>query len=63
MRLQSDFRVSVKHKDGRVQKIELIRQPIGKKFWIRVGGKNTEDRKGVTLSEFFAELRKWFVKK
>ena len=63
MRLQNEFRLSIKRRGGRTQKIELIPQYGGKRYLIRVDGKNAEDKTGMTITEFSIHLRKWFVKK
>ena len=40
-RLPADIRISLKERGGPTHRIELVRQPVGKRYWIRRDGKDS----------------------
>lgn len=59
-RMEADFRISIKaRKSGKSHKIELIRMPNCKRFWIRYNGVNSvKVPAGATLTWVSNEIRK-----
>lgn len=55
-RLKSDVRISIKLK-GKLIKLELIKQPVGKKFWLRVDGKNSTRLPEATATTIADKIR------
>ena len=55
-RLKSSVRISIKLK-GKLIKLELIKQPFGKKFWLRVDGKNSEKLPEATATTVSNRIR------
>ena len=59
MRLKADYRISIKSK-GKIHKIELIKQPLGKRYWVRYQGKKSDKMPEATLTQVINEIRKFF---
>lgn len=59
-RMEADYRISIKaHKSGKLHKIELIRMPNCKRFWIRYNGINSAKvPEGATITWVSNEIRK-----
>jgi hypothetical protein len=62
MRIRSYIRVSVRIGRGKTKRLELIEQPSGKKFWLRVNGKNSRKFEETTITEFTDQLRRWIAR-
>ena len=58
-RLPADIRISLKKRGGQTHRIELIRQPVGKRFWIRRDGKSSDKLPVATATQIANELRRW----
>ncbi len=56
-RLQADIRISIKRTGGRCHRIELIRQPVGVRYWVRTNGRNSTRLPEATATEIAARLR------
>jgi hypothetical protein len=57
----ADVRISLKQKGGRTHRIELIRQPIRRRFWIRRDGRKSKKMPEATATEIAEAIRKWLV--
>ncbi len=62
MRIRSDIRVSVRIGKGKTKRLELIKQPSGEKFWLRVNGKDSRKFEETTITEFTDQLRRWIAR-
>ena len=62
-RLPADIRISLKKRGGPTHRIELIRQPVGKRCWIRRDGKDSTKLPEATASQIAERLRRWLVSK
>ena len=62
-RLPADIRISLKKRGGPTHRIELIRQPVGKRYWIRRDGKDSTKLPEATASQIAERIRRWFVSK
>jgi hypothetical protein len=62
-RLPADIRISLKKRGGRTHRIELIRQPLGKRYWIRRDGKDSTKLPDATASQIAERIRRWLVSK
>ena len=62
-RLPADIRISLKKRRGRTHRIELIRQPLGKRYWIRRDGKDSTKLPDATASQIAERIRRWLVSK
>ena len=62
-RLRADIRISLKKRGGPTHRIELIRQPVGKRYWIRRDGKDSAKLPEVTASQIAERIRRWLVSK
>ncbi len=40
-RLSADFRISLKRRGGKTHRIELVRNPLNQRFWVRRNGKQS----------------------
>ena len=60
-RLPADIRISLKKRGGRTHRIELIRQPLGKHYWIRRDGKDSTELPEATASQIAERIRRWLV--
>ena len=60
-RLPADIRISLKKRGGRTHRIELIRQPLGKRYWIRRDGKDSTKLPEATASQIAERIRHWLV--
>ena len=61
MYLKSDIRISVRIGD-KTRKLELIRQPSGSKFWVRIDKRKSQKMDETTITEFTDKLRQWLVR-
>ena len=62
MYLKSDIRISVRVGENKTRKIELIRQPYGEKYWIRVDKRRSKKLDEATVTEITDKLRRWIVR-
>jgi hypothetical protein len=62
-RLTADIRISLKKRGGPTHRIELIRQPVGKRFWIRHNGKPSTKVPEGTASQIAERIRHWLLSK
>jgi hypothetical protein len=62
-RLPADIRISLKKRGGRTHRIELIRQPLGKRYWIRRDGKDSTKLPEATASQIAERIRRRLVSK
>jgi hypothetical protein len=62
-RLPADIRISLKKRGGRTHRIELIRQRVGKGYWIRRDGTDCAKLPEATASQIVERLRRWLVSK
>jgi hypothetical protein len=60
-RLPAHIRISLKKRGERTHRIELIRQPCGKRFWIRRDGKHSTKLPEATASQIAERIRRWLV--
>jgi hypothetical protein len=58
-RLPADFRISLKKRGQRTHRIELIRQPLGGRFWVRRDGKRSKEMPEGTASQIAERIRRW----
>ena len=62
-RLPAEIRISLKKRGGPTHRIELIRQPVGKRYWIRRDGKDSAKLPEATASQIAERIRRWLVSK
>jgi len=60
-RLPADIRISLKKRGGRTHRIELIRQPFGKRYWFRRDGKYSDKLPEATATQIAERIRHWLV--
>jgi len=58
-RLPADFRISLKKRGGRTTRVELVRQTIGQRFWVRRDGKRSVRVPEATASQVADLIRRW----
>jgi len=56
-----DSCISLKKQGGPTHRIELVRQPVGKRFWIRRDGKPSSKVPEATASQIAERIRRWLV--
>jgi len=57
----ADIRISLKKRAGPTHRIELVRQPVGRRYWIRRDGKystKVPERATIQIAE---RIRRWLV--
>ena len=57
----ADMRISLKRRGGKTYRIELIRQPFRRRFWIRRDGRKSKKMPEATATEIAEAVRKWLV--
>ncbi len=62
-RLPADIRISLKKRGGPTHRIELIRQPVGRRYWIRRNGKESAKVPEATATQIAERIRRWLVSK
>jgi hypothetical protein len=62
-RLTADIRISLKKRGGPTHRIELIRQPVGKRYWVLRNGKPSPKVPEATATEITRRIRRWLVSK
>ena len=60
-RLPAEIRISLKKRGGPTHRIELIRQPVGKRYWIRRDGKGSTKLPEATANRIAERIRRWLV--
>jgi len=60
-RLPAEIRISLKKRGGPTHRIELIRQPVGKRDWIRRDGKDSTKLPEATANRIAERIRRWGV--
>jgi hypothetical protein len=60
-RLPADIRISLKRQGGRTHRIELVRYPFQKRFWVRRDGKQSAKLPEATATEIAEQIRRWLV--
>ena len=60
-RKPADLRISIQRRGGKTYRIELIRQDVGGRFWVRRDGKLSESLPEATASEIADRIRRWIV--
>jgi len=60
-RLPADIRISLKQRGGNTFRIELVRNPFNRRFWVRVGGKRSAKLPEATATEIADRIRRWLV--
>lgn len=60
-RLKADIRISVKVHGKRCRKLELVRQPVGARYWVRIDGKRSEKLPEATATEVADRIRRWIA--
>jgi hypothetical protein len=60
-RSPADIRISLKRRGGKTHRIELIRNPFSRRFWIRRNGKRSTKMPQATATEIADEIRRWLV--
>jgi hypothetical protein len=56
--LTADIRISLKKRGGSTHRIELVRQPVGKRYWIRRDGKPSTKVPEATASQIADRIRR-----
>ena len=57
----ADIRISIKRRGGQTHRIELIRQPFLRRFWIRRDRRKSAKMPEATATEIAEAIRKWLV--
>ena len=60
MRLVSDVRISVKVRGGKCHRLELIKHPLAKRYWLRFNGANSRKMPDATKTEILRSLGNLF---
>ena len=60
-RLPADIRISLKKRGGPRHRIELIRKPSDKRYWVRRDGKFSAKVPEATATEIAERIRRWLV--
>ena len=57
----ADIRISLKRKGEKAHRIELIRQPFRRRFWLRRNGNRSAKLPEATATEIAEQIRKWLA--
>ena len=60
-RLEADIRISLKKRGDHTYRIELIRQPIRRRYWVRRDGKYSTKVREATATQIAERIRRWLV--
>ncbi len=60
-RLPADIRISLKKRGGRTHRIELVRQPVGRRYWVGRDGKYSTKVPEAMASQIAEHIRRWLV--
>lgn len=59
---KADVRISVRIRNKKTRKIELISLPYGDRFWVRIDGERSVKLPETTVTEVTDKLRQWICK-
>jgi hypothetical protein len=59
--IRADIRISLKRRGGRTHRIELARQPVGRRYWVRRDGKYSTKMPEATATQIAERIRRWLV--
>jgi hypothetical protein len=60
-RISADIRISLKKRGGATHRIELVRQPAGRRYWVRRDGKYSTKVPEATATQIAERIRPWLV--
>jgi hypothetical protein len=60
-RLPADIRISLKKRGGPTHRIELVRQPVGRRYWVRRDGKYSTKMPEATATQIAERIRRWLT--
>ena len=60
-RLPADIRISLKTRGGPTHRIELVRQPAGRRYWVRREDKYSTKVPEATATQIAERIRRWLV--
>ncbi len=60
-RLPADIRISSKKRGGPTYRIELVRQSVGRRYWVRRDGKYSKKVPEATATQIAERIRRWLV--
>lgn len=60
-RLPADIRISLKKRGGPTHRLELVRQPAGRRYWIRREGRHSTKVPEATATQIAERIRHWLV--
>ena len=60
-RLTADIRISLKKRRRPTHRIELVRQPVAKRYWIRRNGEHSSKVPEASASQIAERIRRWLV--
>ncbi len=60
-RLPADSRIRSKMRGGPTHRIELVRQPTGRRYWVRNDGKWSTKVSEAAPSQIAEHIRRWLV--
>jgi len=55
------MRISLKKRGGQTHRIELIRQSVGRRYWVRRDGKYSSNVPERAATEIAPGIRRWLV--
>jgi hypothetical protein len=60
-RLPADIRISLKKRGGPTYRIELVQQPVGRRYWVQRDGKYSTKVPEATATQIAERIRRWLV--
>ena len=60
-RLPADIRISLKERDGPTYRVELVQQPVGRRYWVRRDGKYSTKLPEATATQIAERTRRRLV--
>jgi hypothetical protein len=60
-RLPADIRISLKKRGGPTRPIELVWQPVARRYWVRRDGKYSTKLAQAIASQIAERIRRWLV--
>lgn len=60
-RLPADVRISLKKRGGPTHRIELVQQPVGKRYWIRRDRQDSAELPVATVSQTAERIHRLLV--
>ena len=58
---EADIRISLKKRGGPTHRIKFIRQPMGRRYWVRRDGKYSTKVPEATATQIAERIRRWLV--